>query len=100
MFPPPLWGRVRERGKRQTPEFAVPPSPALPHKGGESRSERADGLLQNIEKFSSKPAFDFSTLISVIREIGRAGKGLLWRNFPLSIALRVAGVCTSQTDRI
>jgi hypothetical protein len=27
-------------------------------------------------------------LKSLLREIGRGGKGLLWRNFPLSIALR------------
>src|ERR1700738_766664 len=32
----------------------------------------------------------FARLKSLIREIGRGGKGLLWRNFPLSRALRAA----------
>jgi hypothetical protein len=36
-----LWGRVRERGKPQALEFVVPPSPPLPHKGGESRARFA-----------------------------------------------------------
>jgi hypothetical protein len=40
-FPPPLWGRVRERDELQTPAFVVPPFPTLPHKGGESRPHRA-----------------------------------------------------------
>jgi len=25
LFPPPLWGRVREGGEPQTPEFVIPP---------------------------------------------------------------------------
>jgi len=37
-FPPPLWGRVRERGKRLTPEFAAYPSLQL----SPTRGERAD----------------------------------------------------------
>src|SRR6266481_4194557 len=37
LFPPPLWGRVRERGKPQTPEFAIPPLQLSP-----TRGERAD----------------------------------------------------------
>src|SRR6185437_16961944 len=40
-FPPPLWGRVGAGGELQSPAFAVPPSPPLPHKGGESRAHRA-----------------------------------------------------------
>jgi hypothetical protein len=41
LFPPPLWGRVREGGEPQAQEFVIPPSPTLPHKGGESRLENA-----------------------------------------------------------
>src|SRR4051794_22609247 len=33
-LPPPLWGRVGERGKPQAPSSPPPPSLALPHKGG------------------------------------------------------------------
>jgi hypothetical protein len=47
LFPPPLRGRVREGGKPQTPELVVPPSPPLPHKGGESRLCFAAALLFN-----------------------------------------------------
>src|SRR3954452_25614062 len=36
-FPPPLRGRVRERGKPEAPDWRYPPSPPLPRKGGESR---------------------------------------------------------------
>src|SRR6202521_1031596 len=39
-------------------------------------------------------------LRSLLREIGSGGKGLLWRNFLLSIALRTLGVCTTGVDRI
>src|SRR4030081_3583524 len=39
-------------------------------------------------------------LRSLIREIGWGGKGLLWRNFPMSIALLGHGGCTSPADRI
>jgi valyl-tRNA synthetase len=35
--PSPLVGEGREGGKPQTPAPAVPPSPTLPHKGGEGR---------------------------------------------------------------
>jgi 4-amino-4-deoxy-L-arabinose transferase-like glycosyltransferase len=34
LFPPPLWGRVRVGGKESTPASSLPPTPALPHKGG------------------------------------------------------------------
>src|ERR1700755_1834260 len=45
LFPPPLWGarraklalEAREEGEQQPPCSRLPPSPALPHKGGESR---------------------------------------------------------------
>src|SRR5262245_39619319 len=35
-FPPPLWGRDREGGKPHDQHLLLPPSPALPHKGGGS----------------------------------------------------------------
>src|SRR6266478_4560465 len=38
LFPPPLWGRVRERGKPQTPEFAIPPLQLSPTRGREPTS--------------------------------------------------------------
>ena len=99
-IPLPLWGR--EGGEPHTPGPVVSPSPR--HKGGESRSCRADRLLPNILKFTSAFAFNFFTPRSVIREIGKGGKGLLRRNFLLSIALGAQdlalGVCTLWTDRI
>src|SRR5262249_2217412 len=33
-LPPPLWGRVGERGKPHTPPLPPPPSLTLPHRGG------------------------------------------------------------------
>jgi flagellar basal body P-ring formation protein FlgA len=50
LFPPPLWGRVREGGEPQAPACAVPPSPPLPHKGGESRAQSAASLRDSIEE--------------------------------------------------
>src|SRR5262249_58691714 len=35
-FPPPLWGRDREGGNHKARALLLPPSPALPHKGGGS----------------------------------------------------------------
>jgi valyl-tRNA synthetase len=37
-FPSPLVGEGREGGEQQTPSSQLPPSPSLPHKGGESRA--------------------------------------------------------------
>src|SRR6266404_6429832 len=33
-LPPPLWGRVGERGDRESGGCGLPPSLTLPHKGG------------------------------------------------------------------
>ena len=58
-------GRVREGGEPQTPNSRLPPSPALPHKGGESTLRDAargaypisgaaakalDGLIDDLDK--------------------------------------------------
>jgi hypothetical protein len=40
-FPPPLWGRAREGGSRDGSACGYPPSPTLPHKGGESKASEA-----------------------------------------------------------
>jgi len=37
LFPPPLWGRVREGGEPRAPPLELPPSPTLPHKGERAR---------------------------------------------------------------
>jgi flagella basal body P-ring formation protein FlgA len=58
LFPPPLWGRARERGKPQTPACAVPPSLTLPHKGGgNGNSVRSLLLATALLAASAAPAF-------------------------------------------
>src|SRR3981189_1335311 len=52
-------GFWRGGGGPPPPQPVVPPSPPLPHKGGESRSRRADRWLPNIKKFTSALPFCF-----------------------------------------
>src|SRR6266478_2661487 len=71
--------------KRRSPWY--PPLHLSPTRGERAdRTKPIDG--RPTSRNSLQRCRSISTSKSVIREIGSAGKGLLWRNFPLSIALR------------
>ncbi len=52
LFPPPLWGRVREGGKSQPPCSRLTPLPALradlPHKGGGNKKSARELQLGSV----------------------------------------------------
>ncbi|MEH2687158.1 hypothetical protein DXU04_19675 [Bradyrhizobium diazoefficiens] len=48
-LPPPLWGRVRERGSHELrSRLGLPPSLTLPHKGGGNGSSLRRSLLGSV----------------------------------------------------
>src|ERR1700754_1782689 len=69
-FPPPLRGRVRERGKARAPASVVPLSPTLPRKGGESP---ANVLTSHGSFTSSTRETSLAARCRLMRSMGRRG---------------------------
>lgn len=87
LSPPPPWGRVREGGA--SVRELVPPTPALPHKGGGSKTQVGRLLLEKL------PLFGLTAAIAIITVVARDQTNATVPLSELSVAARLANAATA-----